>query len=107
MTPTALPAVLSIQDLVEWSGLSEAFWRTRINTDELRAIELGCSIRVLQTDLDSFIERSVKRGPNPLRDARRRVNGPHSSPPPGESNPGIARRVQKIRKELGAKVSPR
>ena len=87
MTPTALPAALSIQDLVDWSGLSEAFWRTRINRGDLRAIELGCSIRVLQTDLDRFIERSVKRGPNPLRDPRRRVNRPTSCPWLGESNP--------------------
>ena len=65
MSTTHIPTgtdtdLLTIRDLMRYSGESESAWRKRLGRRELPYIRLGANVRVRRRDLDQWLtERTI------------------------------------------------
>jgi excisionase family DNA binding protein len=53
--PTTDQDLLTIRDLMRYSGESESAWRKRLGRRELPYIRLGANVRVRRADLDAWL----------------------------------------------------
>ena len=70
-TESILEPTFTLQQLAKWSGQTEGFWRLEISRRRLKARQFGVNVRVLRSDLEAYINASVKRGPHPARQSKR------------------------------------
>jgi excisionase family DNA binding protein len=55
--------LISVRELMDLSGESEACWRKRLSKGELSYIKLGENVRVRRSDLERWLEsRTVRKG---------------------------------------------
>ena len=65
-----LERAYSVSDLAEWSSKSTRFWYGEIHGGRLKARRIGISLRVLESDLQRYLDEQRNTGPSPARSRR-------------------------------------